>query len=694
MKRSTFSIATVAAPVALLVVAAMLRILEPAAAAATGDCGVPVSQTQPKTSDCLYILNAAVQLRSCLLCTCDVNDSSDITASDALLCLKFAVGQDVTLHCPSCTGAAGCPVSVRWTTRGGFGATCVSNDDCSAGACDTSIGLCRTASELDLGWTGKAHDIALDDGSSLMLSILCNGSDSGCGQCQVEGVDASAGNCRCANDSRSVCSEPFATDHAQCPACSGGAFDGRSCSDDTDCNNGACALHCALAPDTVCTTNTDCPKDARPCAVVTRCGSDAGKTCSTNAECAGTCSGAAACACYEETPIPVASVDFPFCVVPELVADVTGTIDVDSGASGISKKLELLTYEGDSLALPCPICGGSCTSGGQPCTGNADCGGANPCVLDATAGDGHRDGTCIGGANDGRSCDVTATNRAFPAGGGAGYSLDCLPDPSSQLGDFGVPVLDFETTGTASLAGTLPCDPFTGRLCPCLVCSGHADLVCHADSDCAGVKSCASASGHACNSSQDCTNFDLGTCTVLGNTRCSGATARTCSTNSDCQGVDLGPCDASTCSASGPGTTPLPNSCSGSCTDEGNGEGTCSGGPNDTFCDGLLMADGTGIRACASNFDCSVDRLGFDAGACSLVQSRKCFLDPIVATGAPDPSDPLVGATFCVPPTSSIGANTSIGLPGPARIRRQGSLVALCAGDPAAVYVPGSNSCP
>lgn len=52
--------------------------------------------------DALVVLKTAVGSSKCDACICDANDSESITASDALLVLKKAVGQEVTLDCPGC----------------------------------------------------------------------------------------------------------------------------------------------------------------------------------------------------------------------------------------------------------------------------------------------------------------------------------------------------------------------------------------------------------------------------------------------------------------------------------------------------------------------------------------------------------------------------------------------------------------
>lgn len=79
------------------------------------DCGDPVpdaSMTADSTvmphavtaSDALYILRAAIGLASCEDCVCDVDGSGGVTATDALVSLKIAVGQQIPLECPACAG--------------------------------------------------------------------------------------------------------------------------------------------------------------------------------------------------------------------------------------------------------------------------------------------------------------------------------------------------------------------------------------------------------------------------------------------------------------------------------------------------------------------------------------------------------------------------------------------------------------
>ena len=74
--------------------------------AAQGDCSQPVTNGDgPTASDCLFILGVAVQSQVCLpACVCAPKGSLPTTATDALICLQRAVGQDVPLTCPACGG--------------------------------------------------------------------------------------------------------------------------------------------------------------------------------------------------------------------------------------------------------------------------------------------------------------------------------------------------------------------------------------------------------------------------------------------------------------------------------------------------------------------------------------------------------------------------------------------------------------
>ena len=47
----------------------------------------------------MFVLQAALELRDCQICLCDVNSTETVTASDALLILKDCAGVAVDLQC-------------------------------------------------------------------------------------------------------------------------------------------------------------------------------------------------------------------------------------------------------------------------------------------------------------------------------------------------------------------------------------------------------------------------------------------------------------------------------------------------------------------------------------------------------------------------------------------------------------------
>lgn len=213
--------------------------------AANGDCSQPLSSgSSPVASDCLFILQVAVGLAVCLPedCVCAPAGALPVAATDALACLRAAVGLSVTLDCPcggvttttsssvtstsfavtttttsttlATTGA--CPDYQRLTLVAGAGVTCDSNADCVVGSCDASIGRCRTLSELDTGWTGISHDADITDAVRLVTRISCSATSAPCGVCQVTGITPAERNCRCANDNRKICDQPFQADSNDC----------------------------------------------------------------------------------------------------------------------------------------------------------------------------------------------------------------------------------------------------------------------------------------------------------------------------------------------------------------------------------------------------------------------------------------------------------------------------------------------
>lgn len=245
------------------------------------------------------------------------------------------------------------------------------------------------------------------------------------------------------------------------------------------------------------------------------------------------------------------------------------------------------------------------------------------CINDNTPQDGSRDGTCVGGERDGLDCDVHALDASF-----GDVSLDCTIDPLSNISGSGLIITLPLTTGSSSLGFDVPCDsPLQAFSCACGQCTGDTTL--------------------PCNSDQECADAGAGTCTTNGGGQ---AAAR------------------------------QPNQCNdATCTDDQgqSDRGSCStAGPFDRFCGGLLRANGEGVLACNTNIDCAAFEGGAgdvcpnnDCGDCDLVKTRTCFLDPIELTGTPDTENPVLAGTFCVPPTSNGGVNSSAGSPGPGAVR-------------------------
>jgi hypothetical protein len=93
----------------VIALAVLFLLTSAPAMAAQGDCGQPVSNgAQPLASDCLFILRTAVGSETCApACICDTNGAGGTTATDALVCLKKAVGQAVDLLCSCGFGPVG-----------------------------------------------------------------------------------------------------------------------------------------------------------------------------------------------------------------------------------------------------------------------------------------------------------------------------------------------------------------------------------------------------------------------------------------------------------------------------------------------------------------------------------------------------------------------------------------------------------
>lgn len=113
-------------------------------------------------------------------------------------------------------GESQCPNLAEWTMLSRDSAVaCASNADCPVPrTCDTGLGQCTGTTSLDLGWTGFMHRTDTNDGARMQARLHCPDGASGgdCGECTIEGIGAGAGSCRCSNDSRTICDNPFQAD--------------------------------------------------------------------------------------------------------------------------------------------------------------------------------------------------------------------------------------------------------------------------------------------------------------------------------------------------------------------------------------------------------------------------------------------------------------------------------------------------
>ncbi len=248
------------------------------------------------------------------------------------------------------------------------------------------------------------------------------------------------------------------------------------------------------------------------------------------------------------------------------------------------------------------------------------------CVGDPTPNDGIQGGLCDEGARDGEPCDTNGYDATFAnLNNNLGLSLDCVPTSLENISGTGLKISFELTTGASSLGAEVACDSPLGAFdCFCGQCSGDTLIACRNDAECSGI-------------------------------------------------------GAGTCTANTGGTGRQPNDCNnfGSCADIGDSKGECSD-KSDSWCEGLIKANGRGFLGCLSNADCintSFPCPGDDCGPCTLTQDRSCFLDPIETQGVASVGDPVLAGTFCIPPTLNSAINTASGLVGPGRVVVQQNVV-------------------
>lgn len=322
-----------------------------------------------------------------------------------------------------------------------------------------------------------------------------------------------------------------------------------------------------------------------------------------------------ACRYYLGPPLNVSAGGKSTCTLNIINSNIIGgTWDPDLGTANFEIDLRAAVYLGVSETRPCPYCRN-----------------------DPTPQDGVRDGTCLGGLREGQPCDVQGFDLTFanpdqldsPT---SGTSLDCTPTPGDNISGSGLAITLPLTTGTSIKDAVDACESPNGSLeCFCGVCTLDPTVSCNSDTE----------------------------CSVLA----------------------LGSCGA----GNPPDVDRKPNNCSdGTCFDIGNTDrGRCLGTPDlDTYCSGALFANGKGIISCGVDADCDTYVSGSpnpddwvcpgdDCGTCTASDLRSCFLDPIELEGLPDPENPILVGTFCLPPSSNGGVNNSAGLPGPGAVQTE-----------------------
>lgn len=193
--------------------------------AAQGDCGQPVSDGPgPVSTDCLFILNAAIGVTTCTPeCICDLNGQPPVTSTDALICLNVAVGNPPPdfPNCPCDETTTTSSSSTTSSTLGGPKAC----GDTDAPECN---GTCGVNEACVPGGSGcECQDLGC---GGYMGSALCFGLCPTGNVCVVNGLD-----CQCV---------PNATgcNTATAPKCNG------NCPDDSFCALDEASGQCLCMP--------------------------------------------------------------------------------------------------------------------------------------------------------------------------------------------------------------------------------------------------------------------------------------------------------------------------------------------------------------------------------------------------------------------------------------------------------------
>jgi len=348
-----------------------------------------------------------------------------------------------------------------------------------------------------------------------------------------------------------------------------------------------------------------------------RCAAANWITCSTDSDCGAN----GPCVLYFGVGLPLSSGGVPICVTNEVVAPITGTVDLDTGETASTVNLISRVHVGLQNEQPCPTC---------------------------EFNSNESEFQCIGGLRSGEACLVNSKSSIF-----GDLSYDC--PPSGVIGTLRITLTPTTGVQTRKLSAESPnCRAvgFTTAKCFCDSCDNAEATPCFNDADCGAVGA-----------------------TTCGGLRCLGGinNGDPCTAPSDCGGS---PCSV-------PGQPTQPNQClSAMCTPnpgdpDSADEGVCATGPFDALCSIERF------RGCNTSADCNPPPAG-TCTTCLSGQScvsfpRQCYTDDgvicdsVFAEGTPDPScgniaEPTLATLFCIPPTQAASVDATRGLPGLGRL--------------------------
>jgi cysteine-rich repeat protein len=390
-------------------------------------------------------------------------------------------------------------------------------------------------SEIDLGWTGIAHDLEYSHGSFDFLVLK-----------------------RCSDNAA-------------------------PCSVNSDCAGGQCVATCDGVADTTCEVTGPAQEK--------RCG-DTLEPCQDASD----CSPFHGCVWVTGPPLPLSSGGIPLCVQNQIDAPFSGTIDLATGEISLSLVLRWRIALGEDTAMPCTSCGlpqddpklgdqFTCIGGifnGNSCRVDAvhpmfgglsfDCGFYVP--LSVYGGDQIVRLNELTTATVTRTAELPCSNSSFKPSNKCiddfsvcATNADCTrcsDDPTIKCTSNG-------DCGEAGFCAEAPDQPITcNHMCHCGFCDGDATLPCFGNVDCPNGSTCMAGTGSETSAKapqakpNDCAQ-DKNVCGLTSAGECTNTTEGTCS------GKPYLRCTAgsSTCEANEAGTCVLaPRSCFGTAVTE------------------------------------------------------------------------------------------------------------------------------